>query len=54
MLDKIINFSLKNNMIVLPLLFKIFQDGEGLKYKFMKIFKSKIFILPFLLLISEP
>lgn len=52
MLDKIINFSLKNNMIVLPLLFKIFQDGEGLKYKFMKIFKSKIFILPFLLLIS--
>ncbi|MDO5016941.1 MAG: CusA/CzcA family heavy metal efflux RND transporter [Porphyromonas sp.] len=38
-------------MIVLPLLFKLFHDDEGLKYKFVRYFKSKEFmIIAFLLL----
>ncbi len=52
MLDKIINFSLKNNMIVLPLLFKIFHDEKGLKYQFVRKSKMKNLILPLLLVIS--
>jgi len=39
-------------MIVLPLLFKIFHDDEGLKYKIVRKFKSKNFIIPLLLAIS--
>lgn len=39
-------------MIVLPLLFKLFHDDEGLKYKIVRKFKSKNFILPLLLALS--
>lgn len=39
-------------MIVLPLLFKLFHDEEGLKYKIVRKFKSKNFIIPLLLAIS--
>jgi hypothetical protein len=35
-----------------PLLFKIFHDDEGLKYKIVRKFKSKNFIIPLLLAIS--
>ncbi|MDO5035528.1 MAG: CusA/CzcA family heavy metal efflux RND transporter [Porphyromonas sp.] len=37
-------------MIVLPLLFKLFHDDEGLKYKIIRAFKSKNFIISLLLL----
>lgn len=39
-------------MIVLPLLFKVFRDEEGLKYKMVRIFKLKNLIIPLLLAIS--
>lgn len=39
-------------MIVLPLLFKVFHDDEGLKYKIVRKFKSKNFIIPLLLAVS--
>lgn len=39
-------------MIVLPLLFKMFHDDEGLKYKIVRKFKSKNFIIPLLLAVS--
>ncbi|HQA76539.1 MAG TPA: CusA/CzcA family heavy metal efflux RND transporter [Salinivirgaceae bacterium] len=39
-------------MIVLPLLFKIFHDDEGLKYKIVRKFKLKNFIIPLFLAIS--
>lgn len=37
-------------MIVLPLLFKLFHDEEGLKNKFVRYFKTRNFILIFMLL----
>lgn len=39
-------------MIVLPLLFKVFHDEEGLKYKMVRKFKLKNLIIPLLLAIS--
>ena len=39
-------------MIVLPLLFMLFHDEEGLKYKFVRLFKSKNFLLPLLFVVS--
>ena len=32
-------------MIALPLLFKLFHDEEGIKYKFVRLFKSKEFLI---------
>ena len=39
-------------MVVLPLLFMLFNDEQGLKYKFVKQFKTKNFMLPLLFLLS--
>ena len=39
-------------MIVLPLLFKVFHDDEGIKYKIVRKLKSKNFIIPLLLALS--
>ena len=39
-------------MIALPLLFMIFNDEEGLKYKFVRKFKSKNFLIPLAMMLS--
>ena len=39
-------------MIALPLLFMIFNDEEGLKYKFVRKFKLKNFLIPLALMLS--
>jgi cobalt-zinc-cadmium resistance protein CzcA len=39
-------------MIALPLLFMLFHDDEGLKYKIVRLFKSKNFLLPLLFILS--
>lgn len=40
-------------MIVLPLMFMLFHDDEGLRYKIVRKFKSKSFIITLLMLISS-
>ncbi|MGI6243982.1 MAG: CusA/CzcA family heavy metal efflux RND transporter [Prevotella sp.] len=39
-------------MVALPLLFMIFHDDEGLKYRIVRLFKSKNFLLPLLFILS--
>jgi cobalt-zinc-cadmium resistance protein CzcA len=39
-------------MVVLPLLFMLFHDDEGLQYKIVRMFKTKNFMLPLLLALS--
>ena len=39
-------------MVALPLLFMLFHDDEGLKYKLVRLFKSKNFVFPLLLALS--
>ena len=41
-------------MIALPLLFKLFHDDEGIKYKLVRLFKSKEFVILYLLLPLSP
>lgn len=38
-------------MIALPLLFMMFHDDEGLKYKIVRLFKSKNFLIPLLFIL---
>ncbi|MBM6991831.1 MAG: CusA/CzcA family heavy metal efflux RND transporter [Prevotella sp.] len=39
-------------MVALPLLFMLFHDDEGLKYRIVRLFKSKNFLLPLLFILS--
>ena len=39
-------------MVALPLLFMLFHDDEGIKYKIVRQFKSKNFLLPLLFILS--